>query len=172
MDISDRKIVLILDPNAPQAAIAKLRALKADGYRVGDIPADGDALMHAMLAGDAEEMFQRGDYGMYFATLPRALQDGVTHRWGAPERDRAFRESRLDCGAFAIRAVRCGNIVVAMEPARGDDVTRVASNDLPPPHGYIAFYAWIADGIRAHAIVHLSKERLPDAAICAVPQLA
>ena len=162
MEKSERKIVLILDPDTRQSAIEKLRALKAEGYRVDDIPADGDALTRALLASDAEEMFQRGDYGAYFATLPRELQDKVTQRWGAPERDPAFRESRLDCGAFAIRASRFGNVVVAMGP----------SCDLPPSHGYLAFYAWIADGIRAQAIVNLAKDGFPDAVVCAVPRLA
>jgi cobaltochelatase CobN len=162
MEKSERRIALILDTDMPQAAIDRLHALKAEGYRVEHIPADGDALMRALLAGDAEEMFQRGDYGTYFATLPRALQDSVNQRWGAPERDPRFRESRLDCGAFAIRAIRCGNVIVAAEP----------SHEQPPSHGYLAFYAWIADGIRAQAIVRLSNKRLPDAAVCGVPPLA
>jgi cobaltochelatase CobN len=162
MEKSERRIVLILDRAAPQAAIDKLRALKAEGYRVENIPADGDALLRALLADDDEETFQRGDYGTYFATLPRALQDSVTQRWGAPERDPAFRESRLDCGAFAMRAIRCGNIIVAAAP----------KCDLPPSHGALAFYAWIADGLRAQAIVNLAKQDLPDATICAVPPLA
>ena len=162
MEKSERKIVLILDRDSRQSAIDKLRALKAEGYRVDDVPADGDVLMRALLASDADEMFQRGDYGAYFATLPRELQDKVTQRWGAPERDPAFRESRLDCGAFAIRAARFGNVVVAMKP----------SHDLPPSHGYLAFYAWIADGIRAQAIVNLSKDGVPDAVVCALPRLA
>jgi len=162
MDKSERKLVLILDSDTLQSAIDKLHALKAEGYRVDNIPADGDALMRALLGSDAEETFQRGDYGVYFSTLPRELQDSVTQRWGAPERDPAFRESRLDCGAFAIRAARFGNVVVAMKP----------SHDLPPSHGYLAFYAWIADGIRAQAIVNLSKDGVPDTVVCALPRLA
>jgi cobaltochelatase CobN len=165
MDKSERKIVLILDPDTPQSAIDRLLALKAEGYRVENIPADGDALMRALAAADAEETFQRGDYGAYLATLPRALQDSVNQRWGAPERDPAFRESRLDCGAFAIRALRCGNVVAAVSPSRG-------TGSDAPPHGYLAFYAWIADGIRAHAIVYLSKKELPEAALCTIPRLA
>jgi cobaltochelatase CobN len=162
MDKSEHRIALIIDQNAPQAAIDRLHALQADGYRVENIPADGGALLRAMLADDGEETFQRGDYGTYFATLPRALQDSVTQRWGVPEHDPAFRESRLDCGAFAIRAMRCGNIIVAVAP----------KHDVPPSHGSLAFYAWIADGVRAQAIVALCKQALPDAAICAVPLLA
>src|SRR5262249_41714845 len=28
---------------------------------------------------------------------------------------------------------------------------------LVPPHGYLAFHAWLADGFRAHAVVHVGK---------------
>ncbi|HEX3972225.1 MAG TPA: cobaltochelatase subunit CobN [Stellaceae bacterium] len=162
MEKNERRIVLIVDPDKPQAAIDRLQTLKAEGYRVEKIPADGNGLMRTLLADDDEETLQRGDYGTYFATLPRTLQDSVTQCWGAPERDPAFRESRLDCGAFAMQAVRCGNVIVALAPPC----------DQPPSHGALAFYAWVADGLRAQAIVNLTKESLPDAAICAVPPLA
>jgi cobaltochelatase CobN len=184
--------------DTPQSAITMLRALKADGYRVEDIPADGDALIRALLAGptnadrgrDADETYSRGDYGIVFATLPRALQDRVNERWGAPERDPFFRENRLTCGDFAMSAIRCANVVVAVQPSRGYDIDPKASYhspDLPPPHGYLAFYAWLADGVRAHAIVHLGKhgnlewlpgkalalsnECFPEAALGALPHL-
>ncbi|HWE74914.1 MAG TPA: cobaltochelatase subunit CobN [Stellaceae bacterium] len=162
MEKNERRIVLIVDPDKPQAVIEKLHALKAEGYRVENIPADAAALIGALLADNDEETFQRGDYGTYFATLPRALQDSVTQRWGAPERDPAFRESRLDCGAFTMRAARCGNVIVAVAPPRGQ----------PPSHGALAFYAWISDGLRAQAIVNLATDTLPDGTICAVPPLA
>ncbi len=114
----------------------------------------------------------------------------VTERWGAPERDPFFRESRLTCGDFAMPAIRCGSIVVAVQPSRGYDIDPKASYhspDLPPPHGYLAFYAWLADGLRAHAVVHLGKhgnlewlpgkalalssECFPEAALGAMPHL-
>ncbi|HEY3918569.1 MAG TPA: cobaltochelatase subunit CobN [Stellaceae bacterium] len=184
--------------DTPASAINVLRALKAEGYRVENIPADGDALIGALLEGptnadrgrDAEETFPRSDYGTYFATLARAAQDRVNERWGAPERDPFFRESRLDCGAFAMPAIRCGNVVVAVQPSRGYDIDPKASYhapDLPPPHGYLAFYAWLMDGVRAQAIVHLGKhgnlewlpgkavalsaECLPEAALGPLPHL-
>ncbi len=209
---AERKIVLILANyphrdgrigngvglDTPASTINVLRALKAEGYRVADIPADGDALIRALLAGPtnadrgriADETFPRGDYGFFFAALPRAVQDKTTERWGAPERDPFFRESRLDCGAFAISAIRYGNVVVAVQPSRGYDIDPKASYhspDLPPPHGYLAFYAWLADGVHAHAIVHLGKhgnlewlpgkavalssECFPEAALGPVPHL-
>ncbi len=154
--------------DTPASVISVLRAMRTAGYRVDDIPEDGDALIARLLAGPtnamrgrhAEETFPRSDYAAFFACLPRAAQEQVTARWGVPERDPFFRESRLDCGAFAIPAIRCGNVVVAVQPSRGYDIDPKSSYhapDLPPPHGYLAFYAWLADAVRAQAVVHLGK---------------
>ena len=100
------------------------------------------------------------------------MQDAVEARWGAPERDPFFRPGALDCGSFAIAALRCGNVVVALQPARGYNIDPQASYHdpaLPPPHSYLAFHAWIADGVRAHAVVHMGKhgnlEWLPGKAV-------
>ncbi len=184
--------------DTPASAITILHALNAAGYGVADIPKDGDELIHRLLEGPtnagrarhAEETLPRSDYAAFFASLPRAAQEKVEARWGAPERDPFFRESRLDCGAFAIPAIRCGNIIVAVQPSRGYDIAPKASYhapDLPPPHGYLAFYAWLTDSVRAHAAVHLGKhgnlewlpgkaialssECFPEAALGALPHL-
>jgi len=156
--------------DTPASVIAILHALARAGYRVEDIPADGDALMHRLLEGptnakshlgrDSEESFQRSDYAAYFASLPRAVQTQVEARWGAPERDPLFRPADLDCGRFAMPALRFGNVVVAVQPARGYNLDPVQAQHDPalvPPHGYLAFHAWLADGFRAHAVVHVGK---------------
>ena len=49
---------------------------------------------------------------------------------------------------------------VAIQPSRGYDIDPAATYhapDLAPPHGYLAFYAWLADGFRAQAVVHMGK---------------
>ncbi len=154
--------------------------MAAEGYDIADIPADGDALVARLLAGPTngnpsrsiEESLSRGDYAAFFATLPRSVQDAVTARWGAPERDPFFRESGLDCGHFAISAFRLGKVAIGLQPARGYNIDPAASYhapDLVPPHGYLAFYAWLADGFRADAIVQMGKhgnlEWLPGKAV-------
>ncbi|HJT06692.1 MAG TPA: cobaltochelatase subunit CobN, partial [Stellaceae bacterium] len=114
--------------DTPAGTIETLRALAAAGYRVEDIPEDGDALIRRLQAGPtnaaaghnrpADETFHRSDYATYFATLPRAVQDAVSARWGVPERDPFFRESGLDCGNFVIPAILCGNVAIAVQPSR------------------------------------------------------
>jgi cobaltochelatase CobN len=166
--------------DTPAGTIEVLRAMAAAGYEISEIPADGDALVGRLLAGPTngapnrivEESLPRSDYAAFFATLPRAVQDAVNARWGAPERDPFFRESRLDCGSFAIPAFRLGKVVIGLQPARGYNIDPAASYhapDLVPPHGYLAFYAWLADGFRADAVIHMGKhgnlEWLPGKAV-------
>ena len=121
----------------------------------------------------AEETFPRSDYGAFFATLPRAAQDKVERALG-----RARARSVLPRGRARLRHLRdrrrCAAAMssVALQPARGYNIDPKASYhdpDLPPPHGYLAFHAWIADGVRAHAVVHMGKhgnlEWLPGKAV-------
>jgi cobaltochelatase CobN len=154
--------------DTPAGTIEVLRAMAAVGYDIADIPADGDALVARLIAGPTngnssrpiEESLARADYATFFATLPRSLQDSITARWGAPERDPFFREGGLDCGHFAIPAFRLGKVAIGLQPARGYNIDPAASYhapDLVPPHGYLAFYAWLADGFRADAIVQMGK---------------
>src|SRR5260221_6505812 len=190
----DRRVAIILAnyPNrdgrigngvgldTPAGTIEVLRAMAAEGYHIADIPADRDAPVAPLLAGPTngnpsrsiEESLSRGDYAPFFPTLPRSVQDAVTARWGAPERDPFFRESGLDCGHFAISAFRLGKVAIGLQPARGYNIDPAASYhapDLVPPHGYLAFYAWLADGFRADAIVQMGKhgnlEWLPGKAV-------
>ena len=63
-------------------------------------------------------------------------------------------------GAFAIPALRFGNVVVGLQPARGYHIDPAATYhdpDLVPPHGYFAFYAWLRGRARVHAVVHMGK---------------
>ena len=61
---------------------------------------------------------------------------------------------------FAIPALRFGNVVVGLQPARGYHIDPAATYhdpDLVPPHGYFAFYAWLRAQARVHAVVHMGK---------------
>lgn len=157
--------------DTPEATIEILRALQAAGYRVGDPPTDGQDLMRRLLAGatnDMRHVHARGaadelkliDYSLFFGALPRAAQDRVLSRWGPPERDPSYRSGELDCGGFPVAALRFGNVVVGIQPARGynlDPASSYHDPDLVPPHSYLAFYAWLRESFRADAVVHVGK---------------
>ena len=155
--------------DTPQGTVEVLRALAAAGYDVRDIPEDGNALVERLQAGptnaavagrEVVETIPRADYERFFASLPDAVQRDVTERWGPVERDPFFLAGDLDCGRLAVPAFRCGKAIVGLQPARGYNIDPAASYhdpDLVPPHGYLAFYAWLREVERVHAVVHMGK---------------
>ena len=187
--------------DTPESVAGALHTLRQAGYRVVDPPDDGATLIRTLAAGPtndfkaldaqlSEERLQLVDYTAFFGSLPAALRAKVTARWGPPERDPFYRPGELDCGAFRIPVVRFGNVAVGVQPARGYNVDPQASYhdpDLPPPHFYFAFYAWLREHFRADALVHfgkhgnlewlpgkglaLSAECFPEAALGPLPHL-
>ena len=163
--------------DTPAGAIRILGAMKQAGYGVGDIPADGDQLMARLAAArpgrpDASETLTLDDYESFFGELPEAARKLITDRWGQPADDPLISPE----GCFRIPAFRLGTIAVCLQPSRGYDIDPVStyhSPDLVPPHGYLAFYAWIRGAFGAHAVVHMGKhgnlEWLPGKALALSP---
>jgi cobaltochelatase CobN len=155
--------------DTPAGTVNVLEALQAAGYRVEDIPADGDALVARLAEGPTNaavegrmlrETLPFNEYQIFFAALPRAVREAVSERWGAPEADPFFLPGETDCGAFGVSAFRCGNAAVCLQPARGYNIDPVASYHDPalvPPHNYLAFHAWLRHEYRADAVVHMGK---------------
>ncbi|MCI4665303.1 MAG: cobaltochelatase subunit CobN [Neomegalonema sp.] len=163
--------------DAPASAICLMRAMEREGYDIGAAPRDSAALMDHLLAGPtnaADFAERRGGerlalaaYQSFYDTLPAAFRAVVEARWGEPAADR-----RVVDGAFVLGVSRFGNLALGLQPARGYDIDpeeSLHSPDLPPTHGYIAFYAWLRAQFDAHALIHLGKhgsmEWLPGKAV-------
>ncbi|MQU77355.1 cobaltochelatase subunit CobN [Sinorhizobium medicae] len=150
--------------DTPAGTIEVLRAMATEGYAVGDVPEDGDALMRFLMAGptnaasrdrEVRETISLSQYRDFLGTLPKKIHQEMTARWGAPEGDPFF----LD-GVFALPLARFGEVLVGIQPARGyniDPKETYHAPDLVPPHGYLAFYAYLRAVFGAHAIVHMGK---------------
>ncbi|MEI2296872.1 cobaltochelatase subunit CobN [Ensifer sp. MJa1] len=150
--------------DTPAGTVEVLRAMSREGYSVGEVPEDGDALMRYLMAGptnaagrdrEIRERISLSDYKAFFDSLPKQIKDEVSGRWGSPEADPFF----LD-GAFALPLARFGEVIVGIQPARGyniDPKESYHSPDLVPPHGYLAFYAFLRQQFAAQAIVHMGK---------------
>jgi len=96
-------------------------------------------------------------YEAFFQSLPPEIQNQVLERWGEVEADPFFLGDR---DGLALSVMKFGNVVVGIQPARGyniDPKETYHSPDLVPPHGYIAFYAWLRTRFDAHAVVHMGK---------------
>ena len=189
---ADRRVALVLAnyPNrdgrigngvgldTPAATVNLLRALAGAGYRVEDLPCSGDELVARLARGptnagllgrDVTVRLARAEYLRFLGALPATVSEAVRERWGAPEADPLF---VLADDAFAIPALEFGGVVVGIQPARGyqiDPVRSYHSPDLVPPHGYLAFYAWLREVAAVHAVVHVGKhgnlEWLPGKAV-------
>ncbi|APX12137.1 cobaltochelatase subunit CobN [Tateyamaria omphalii] len=99
------------------------------------------------------------DYKAALARLPRSLKDDITAAWGTPEQD-------TDEGHFHFKAKRRGNILIALQPERGNPQQRDDDyHDLArtPRHAYVAFYLWLQSQTQAlvHIGAHGTLEWLP-----------
>ncbi|MGR9421374.1 cobaltochelatase subunit CobN [Rhizobium leguminosarum] len=150
--------------DTPAGTVEVLKAMRAAGYPVAEIPADGDALIRHLMEGPTNsgsdgkiirETLSLSLYNSFLESLPSKIQDEVRARWGNPQDDPYFRE-----GVFALPFARFGEVLVGIQPARGyniDPKESYHSPDLVPPHGYLAFYAFLRRAFGAHAIIHMGK---------------
>ena len=158
--------------DTPASVINLLHALKDAGYVVDDIPADGDALIHALIDRCTnDEEFLTDDqlrhavghvddatYLRWFSELPESARRAMIDQWGEPPGEVMRLGDRL-----AIPGLAFGNVFVGIQPPRGFGVDPMAiyhSPDLPPTHHYLAYYRWLRDdsvGFGAQAVLHMGK---------------
>ena len=153
--------------DTPASTIALLRALQGAGYVTGDVPADGDTLIAALVAGVTNRLEANGarpagqslslaDYQAAFEQLIDAdSRAAVNALWGPPEQDPMVRHGR-----FMVSGLRLGQVFIGIQPARGRDIDLVATYhdaDLVPTHGYLAFYFWLRRQFAVDAVVHVGK---------------
>ncbi|MCW3001429.1 MAG: cobN [Conexibacter sp.] len=170
------RIGMAVGLDTPASAIGLLHALRDDGIDVRDIPADGDALMHALIAAgghDAEFLTDEllaaaplrvpvADYLDWHATLEPKLTAAMERQWGPPPGDRYLDRSpgASPAGDLVVAGLELGDVVVLIQPPRGygdDQVGIYHDPELAPAHHYLAAYRWLEHHWRADAIVHLGK---------------
>ncbi|CCM75980.1 cobaltochelatase subunit CobN [Rhizobium mesoamericanum] len=175
---SDRRVAIVIAnyPNrdgrlgngvgldTPASTVEALKAMRNAGYAVSGVPDDGDQLIRRLMEGPTNsaaggrlvrETLSLSRYKAFFRDLPKKIQDEIGARWGAPEADPYVVD-----GAFALPFMRLGAVLVGIQPARGyniDPKESYHSPDLVPPHGYLAFYAFLRHEFGAHAVVHMGK---------------
>ena len=152
--------------DTPAGTVNVVQALEVEGYDVGTFSLDANGLIEHLQRGptngqvagrEIREVLDLDAYRTYFQTLPTDVQTQVVERWGDPEEDPFFVHSTI---GFALPVARFGNLVIGIQPARGyhiDPKETYHSPDLVPPHGYLAFYAWLRLSFRTHAMVHMGK---------------
>jgi cobaltochelatase CobN len=140
-----------LDAIASTAEI--LRLLNGEGFNVGEVLPDSRYLVAELCDAEPAPILSIGEYKRLLATLDAQARAKIIAAWGAPEDDPAVRH-----GHFTMRFARHGKLIAAIQPDRGNAIDRKGSYhdpDLPPRHAYAAFYLWLREVERIHALIHL-----------------
>ena len=157
--------------DTPASAAAMLHWLAAAGYTTGaELPADGQALIEALLAGrsnDPESDHRPAldhlplvSYRAWYDQLPVEGRQRLEAVWGQPERDAGLEPLAAGGQGFAVRGLRFGHVCLLIQPERGydrDPSLSYHSPDLPPTHAYLAQYLWLRERFAAQVVVHVGK---------------
>jgi cobaltochelatase CobN len=156
--------------DSPASLMNLLRAMRGRGYRVGDLPADGDALIHELLGRGSYDdnyplnpaqahRFSVARYREWFETFPENVKKRMNRAW------QEEKEPWRDATDFLFAGLELDGAMVVLQPPRGYGMNPDAiyhTPDLPPTHHYAAFYRWLGaprsqGGWEADAIVHVGK---------------
>lgn len=161
----------------PKSLWTMLQRMKTEGYNVGVLPKDEDALfelvhehgvnvnghapgaLEALVRGGHATLYPVIEYQKLFAKLPESLRRDVNNYWGEPEQAKAmlWRDAKGKA-YFVFPTVKFGNVLLSPQP---DRIGSVDSSKLyhdvhmPPHHQYLAYYLWLQHGYKTHAMVHV-----------------
>jgi cobaltochelatase CobN len=148
-----------------ESALEILRRLGHEGYASGNLPESSRALVQWLMGSAVRWPLEA--YRRAFAGLPGDFQETVLAAWGTPEDDALCVE---EC--FALFAAQFGNLIVGLQPERGQIADRKAQYHdpaTPPRHSYVAFYLWLRQVAGIDALLHLGAhgtlEWLPGKAV-------
>ncbi len=167
--LAEKRVGIVLfnfPPNAGAAGTAQFLAvfeslhatllrLAAEGYQV-EVPATVDELRTRILGGNASR------YGSEANVHARVSADTIVARetwlneieaaWGpAPGKLQA------DGTSVQILGERFGNVFIGIQPAlgyEGDPMRLLFEGRFAPTHAFAAFYRWLREDFRAHAVLH------------------
>lgn len=139
--------------DTPASVARFLGEMEDAGYTVDDAPRSSEALMTRLLAGEDREQVSLASYQAFFDGLPEKVRIEITERWGVPEED-----PHVEGNGFALPLYQHGNTLIGIQPARGyniDPASTYHDPNLVPPHGYLAFYAYLQS--HADALIQFGK---------------
>ncbi|MBD2649032.1 cobaltochelatase subunit CobN [Nostoc foliaceum] len=164
--------------DTPASCVEILQALHLAGYEVENPPLQGDELIQRLTDGVTNDPEGREslpvnqsvsweEYQEYFASLPPAVQQGISERWGMGQSaggkgENSYPLLSAPCppASIPVPGIQLGNIFVGIQPARGydnDPSLNYHAPDLEPTHAYLAFYYWVRETFGADAVVHVGK---------------
>ncbi len=150
--------------NVPQSLMKLLRSLQEQGYDVGELPEDGEALIRQVAAADNENVAALEDNPA--DTVPNTVNVRQLERWlGYLLTNRIEKQwqdltktgiKTLD-DDFYLGGVQLGNVWIGVQPPlgiSGDPMRLMFERDMTPHPQYAAFYQWLQKDFQADAVIH------------------
>ena len=168
----DRKIAIILYDfppgygatgtaallNVPRSLLKVLQALKEQGYFIGELPEDGEALIEKIK--QIDESVSRAEIeekSVTVRTLEKWLGYLLTSRIEKQWKSLTSAGIKTYENMFYLGGLQLGNIWIGVQPplgVSGDPMRLMFEKDLTPHPQYAAFYQWLTKEFQADAIVH------------------
>ncbi|MGJ5202005.1 magnesium chelatase subunit H [Bradyrhizobium sp. HKCCYLR20261] len=166
---AERKIAAVLfnfPPNGGSAGTAAylsvfeslhnvMTSLRAAGYTI-DVPATVDELRARVLKGNAERFGTAANVAVRIPVDQHVRRERhlaeIEKQWGpAPGRH------QTDGASLMVLGEQFGNLFVGLQPAfgyEGDPMRLLFEHSFAPTHAFAAFYRWLREEYRAHAVLH------------------
>ncbi|NJK40231.1 MAG: magnesium chelatase subunit H [Acaryochloridaceae cyanobacterium SU_2_1] len=155
--------------NVPKSLLTLLQALQAQGYDLGELPADGQEIIDWVRAADNAVNQQVTSNGH----TPEAIQGGRAlvnvrklEKWLGyllTQRIEKQWDSLTGTGIktqgedFSVGGVQLGNIWIGVQPPlgiSGDPMRLMFERDMTPHPQYAAFYQWLQQEFKADGVIH------------------
>jgi magnesium chelatase subunit H len=150
----------------PDSLMALLRAMAAQGYSVGSLPASGEELIRQVKQAD-DTWVNRIPEGERFEDWTGASVAVETLRqWLGPLHTARIEKQwgplgestiRTLAGRYLLGGVQLGNVWIGVQPplgVAGDPMRLMYERDLTPHPQYAAFYGWLRHGFSADVVLH------------------
>jgi magnesium chelatase subunit H len=134
-----------------------LKALKADGYNVGDLPRNETELIEGVLH-DKEAKFASPDLNIaYRMSVPEYerlcdYSEALHENWGKPPGN-----LNSDGQNLLVYGKQFGNVFIGVQPTfgyEGDPMRLLFSKSASPHHGFAAYYTYVEKVFQADALLH------------------
>lgn len=147
--------------NVSRSLLKFLQALKDEGYKIGNLPEDGEELIDWVKQAD-----DKGTRGQGETSTPTTVNVRSLEKWlGYLRTSRIEKQWRslTDTGIktlgdeFLLGGVQLGNVWIGVQPPlgiAGDPMRLMFERDLTPHPQYAAFYQWLQHDFQADAVVH------------------
>ncbi|HIK27497.1 MAG: magnesium chelatase subunit H [Oscillatoriaceae bacterium SKW80] len=149
--------------NVPRSLINFLNALKQQGYTVGDLPEDGEELIRRVKEADEIPHLlespnpSSNTVSLHAKTLEKWLGYLLTKRIEKQWKSLTDSGIKTYGEEYHIGGVQLGNIWIGVQPPlgiAGDPMRLMFERDMTPHPQYAAFYKWLQNEFKAHAVVH------------------